>query len=320
MARHPQPPNLHATPERRSTAPRPSIVTLPDLAPPPSILDFFDHRFPRVGRETWRQRIVRGKVLGEDGAPIGLGTSYVAGTRLLYFREVEREPAVPRGERIVFESREILVADKPHFLPVTPAGPYVNECLLYRLLRRTGLRDLAPVHRLDRETAGLVLLSADPATRSLYGGLFARGAVVREYLAVARVPREPEGRRWRVATRLERGEPWFRMQVVPGPANAVTGIELLAWRDGFGLFRLLPETGKKHQLRLHLAGLGFPVLGDRSYPELLPEAPPDLSRPLQLLARRLTFRDPVSGEAVDVQSGRRLAWPPAATAGAGGAG
>jgi tRNA pseudouridine32 synthase/23S rRNA pseudouridine746 synthase len=153
-----------------------------------------------------------------------------------------------------------------------------------------------------------VLFSLRPETRSLYHGLFARGEVEREYLAVAAVPAPPRQRRWRVASRVVRGHPWFRMREVPGEPNAATRLELLDWRDGLGLFRLVPETGKKHQLRLHLAGLGFPILNDRCYPVLQPEAPPDFDRPLQLLARRLAFRDPASGQRVEVESRRRLAW------------
>jgi tRNA pseudouridine32 synthase/23S rRNA pseudouridine746 synthase len=291
-----------------AVAPRPSFVTLPPAAEPPALLDFLDRRFPRVGREVWRERLRSGKVLGGDGLAVGLGTPYRAGERLAYFREVRQEPVVPFAEEVLFATHHLLIADKPPFLPVIPAGPYVAECLLYRLRRSTGEAALAPVHRLDRETSGLVALSRRPETRSFYHGLFARREVEREYLAVAEVPEPPGERRWRVASRLVRGEPWFRMREVPGEPNATTEVTLLDWQDGRGLFRLRPETGKKHQLRIHMAGLGFPIVGDRTYPELAPERPPDFDHPLELLARRLAFRDPVTEERVEVVSRRRLLW------------
>jgi tRNA pseudouridine32 synthase / 23S rRNA pseudouridine746 synthase len=293
-------------------APQPSFVTLPRVEEAPALLDFFDRRFPRVGREVWRQRLASGKVLGGDGVPVGLATPYRAGERLAYFREVREEPVVPFAEEVLLVTEHFLVADKPHFLPTIPAGPYVAESLLYRLRRATGERQLAPVHRLDRETAGLVLFSLRPATRRLYHALFARREVDKEYLAVAAVPTAPPQRQWRLASRIVRGEPWFRMREAAGEPNAASRIELLDWRQGRGLFRLHPETGKRHQLRLHLARLGYPIVGERYYPDLTPEAPPDFDHPLQLLALRLAFRDPVAGEAVAVESRRRLAWPPRA--------
>ncbi len=298
-------------PNERSRSPTPSHATLPALKrPPATLLDYLAERFPHVGAETWRARIAGGHVTFDDGEPLSVTTSYRAGARVRYFRAVAEEPEVPFDEEILFENEHLLVADKPHFLPVTPSGPWVNECLLNRLRRRSGNRDLVVAHRLDRETAGLVLCCKDPAVRGLFGRLFQEGRVEKEYLAVARVADRP----WRepidVASRLVQGEPWFRMRTVPGPPNARTRVELTAWQDGHGLFRLTPATGKTHQLRVHLASLGFPLVNDRTYPELQPKAPPDFSRPLQLLASGLKFRDPVSGRKLSFRSRRRLQWPP----------
>ncbi len=298
-------------PSATSRSPTPSHATLPALKrPPATLLDYLAERFPHVGKETWRSRIAAGHVTFDDGEPLSVATSYRAGARIRYFREVAEEPEVPFSEEVLFESEHLLVADKPHFLPVTPGGPWVNECLLYRLRRKLGNRDLVPVHRLDRETAGLVLFCKDPAVRGLYGRLFQEGRVAKEYLAVARVADPPRRKSIDVASRLVQGEPWFRMQTVPGPPNARTRVELAAWRDGHGLFRLTPTTGKTHQLRVHLAALGFPLVNDRIYPELLPAAPADFTRPLQLLASSLRFRDPVSGRELSFRSRRRLLWPP----------
>ncbi len=293
-----------------SRAPTPSYATLPELErPPATLLEYLAERFPHVGADTWRARIAAGRVSFDDGELLTPETPYRAGARVRYFRAVAAEPEVPFAAEVLHEDERLLVADKPHFLPVTPGGRWVNECLIYRLRRRPGCRDLVAVHRLDRETAGVVLCCKDPAVRGLYGRLFQERRVEKEYLAVARAPERPRQGSFEVASRLVRGEPWFRMQAVPGPPNARTRVELVAWRDGRGLFRLTPATGKKHQLRAHLAALGYPLVNDRCYPELRPPAT-DFSRPLQLLASGLRFRDPVAGRELVFRSRRRLLWPP----------
>jgi tRNA pseudouridine32 synthase/23S rRNA pseudouridine746 synthase len=202
-----------------SIAPQPARIQLPSLATPPAtILEYLCERFPKVPRETWAARIDAGKVCDGKNAPITASTRYKPGMTVFYFREVEMEEEIPFEERIIFENQLLLVADKPHFLPTTPAGDAVNECLLYRLQRRTGNAELAPLHRLDRETAGLVMFSKLKAQRAVYTRLFAAGEIERTYRALARVPAELESdrREWKVEDRLEPGSPWFRMKIVPG--------------------------------------------------------------------------------------------------------
>lgn len=285
----------------------PSVVTLPAAPRPwPSILDFLARQFPNIPRERWAERIRDGKVHDEHGAPITAATAYRPGRRLFYFREVDAEPVIPFAEQIVFRNDEILVACKPHFLPVTPGGRFVEECLLNRLRHRTGIDTLAPLHRIDRETAGLVVFSVNPNTRGRYHDLFMHGQAEKSYEASAMVREPPQERRWTVENRLERGHPRFRMQVVPGTPNARSFVELIDVQAERGRFRLTPVTGKTHQLRVHMSGLGFPILNDRCYPELQPEQDDDFSRPLLLIARRLRFRDPVTGQDMEFESERRL--------------
>ncbi|RJX35422.1 MAG: pseudouridine synthase [Desulfurivibrio sp.] len=286
-----------------------STVTLPQAAKPyPALLDFLQRRFPRVPRASWERRLAGGKVRDADGRPVTAGTSYVPGKIIRYLREVEREPVIPFAEKILFASAELLVACKPHFLPVTPAGLYVNECLLHRLKKQTGNADLVPLHRIDRETAGLVLFSCNRATRGLYHDLFLHGRVEKTYQAVALCPVQPQQSEWQVANRLAAGQPWFRMQTVQGPANSFSSIRLLERKEKRGRFLLQPATGKKHQLRLHMSSLGFGLVNDRFYPELLPEAADDFQRPLQLLAQTLRFRDPLTAKIMEFHSERRLLW------------
>jgi tRNA pseudouridine32 synthase/23S rRNA pseudouridine746 synthase len=284
----------------------PSAVTLPEAAPPyPSILAFLIRAFPHVGASHWEERLRAGKLFDDDG-PITAATAYRPGKRIFYFREVATEPVIPFAEQILFRNDEILVADKPHFLPVVPGGHYVNECLQQRLRDCTGVSELVPLHRIDRETAGLVLCSLNPATRGRYHALFVEQRIEKTYHALAAAPQAPPTDRWVVENRLVRGEPRFRMQIVPGPPNARSEIRLLAARGQHARFELRPITGKTHQLRLHLSSLGFPILNDRYYPELQPQRADDFARPLQLIAKTLRFRDPVSGTRFEFQSTREL--------------
>jgi tRNA pseudouridine32 synthase/23S rRNA pseudouridine746 synthase len=287
----------------------PSVVTMPRAGEAyPSLLDFLCARFPAISRQLWEQRITEGKVLDENACPMTLDSPYVPLGRIFYFREVPVEPSIPFAEKILFVDDEILVACKPHFLPVTPGGRYVDECLLNRLRRSTGIEELAPLHRIDRGTAGLVLFSVNRGSRGLYGKLFQEGQVGKCYQALAACQPFQEKASWDVEDRIVRGEPWFRMRTVPGRANARSVIDLVEVRGELARFELQPLSGKTHQLRLHMSGLGFGILNDRYYPVLQDEEEDDFDAPLQLVARRLRFRDPLSGRAREFVSERPLAW------------
>lgn len=288
---------------------QPSVVTMP---PGETrfirVLDFLIHKFSRVGADVWLQRMEDGKVHWDDKTPVAVDAEYAPYQRIFYYREVSDEPVVPFTEDILFQNRDILVACKPHFLQVTPTGSAVDECLLNRLRRRTGIADLAPVHRIDRETAGIVLFSLNPETRSLYHQLFVHGDIQKTYQAVARVPKSLsiQERQWLVANRMIQAEPWFRMKVVAGEINARSDIRLLEVKGNKGVFELRPLSGKTHQLRVHMSELGFPLMNDRYYPELQPKSPDNYDKPLQLLAKSLEFDDPVSGQLRRFESGRTL--------------
>jgi tRNA pseudouridine32 synthase / 23S rRNA pseudouridine746 synthase len=284
-----------------------SIVYLPDTgAPYPTLLDFFTGRFPKIPKETWIDRITTGKVLTEAGQPVTLETAYLPNKRLFYHREVAVEPVIPFQEEILFQNDHLLVACKPPFLPVTPTGPYVRETLLNRLKERTGNPLLSPINRIDRETSGLVLISTDKTTRGAYQRLFMEGQVRKTYAAIAGSVEESKRRDWLVENRIEEGEPWFRMRICPGTVNARSRIRLVWTHGNQTLFELQPLTGKKHQLRLHMSGLGFPILHDRCYPTLLAKKPDDFSRPLQLLSQRIEFKDPFNGKEMVFATKRSL--------------
>lgn len=264
--------------------------------PWPTLLDGLCAAFPAVDADTWRARFARGRVFDGRGTPLAADDAWWVGLELRYFREVEDELRIPFEASILHRDARLLVVDKPHFLPVTPAGGHVAETLLARVRRATGLRELVPLHRIDRDTAGLVLFSLDPASRATYAGLFSERRMDKTYEALAPALPDrllPYVRR----SRIERGEPFFRMREREGVANSETRIERIEggpeqpiWR-----YRLRPVTGRKHQLRVHMAALGAPIVGDPLYPVLQAWMPGDFSRPLQLLACGLRFIDPVDG-------------------------
>lgn len=276
--------------------------------PYPSIVEFLFRRFPAVSPDQWAQRILAGKVLDDGGRPITAQTGYAPSKRLFYFREIENEAFIPFAEEILFRNDEILVACKPHFLPVIPGGRFVNECLLNRLRAKTGLSELAPIHRLDRETAGVVIFSVNPDTRGHYHDLFVRGKVEKIYHAVAEINQPATENHWLVENRMVRGEPRFRMRIVPGSVNARSRVQRLETRGDRGFFSLQPLTGKTHQLRLHMSALGFRILNDKVYPELLPPTEDDFTRPLQLLAKQIKFIDPLSKANMEFTSPQELIW------------
>lgn len=268
-------------------------------------LEFLVAHFRDIPESTWRARIERGQVLREDGSALESFTPYRAGETLHYYRELQAEPPIPFEAQIIYRDEHLLIADKPHFLPVIPAGRFVQETLLVRLKQATGLQELVPLHRIDRGTAGLVALSINPQTRGAYQQLFPQRAVLKQYEALApTLPglRFPITRRSRIAP----GEPFFRMGETLGAANSETLIEIAERRGALDLYRLFPVTGRKHQLRVHLAALGAPILHDPLYPTLRPEAEDDYARPLKLLARALSFIDPLSGERRRFESLRSL--------------
>ncbi|HIJ86901.1 MAG TPA: pseudouridine synthase [Desulfuromonadales bacterium] len=287
----------------------PSIVTMPKAAMPyPSILTFLCIKFPAIPRETWETRISKGNVLDEQGHRITLQSEYAPLARIFYFREVSAEPLIPFSEKILCLDDHILVACKPHFLPVTPGGKYVDECLLNRLRRSTGIENLAPLHRIDRETAGLVLFSVNKSSRGRYGTLFMNGLVKKTYLALSLCVPEQSKNSWNVENRIERGVPWFRMQTATGTVNARSLIHLNGIKGTQARFILHPLTGKTHQLRIHMSGLGFGILNDRYYPELQDEREDDFTTPLQLVAKELRFTDPLTGREREFSSERELLW------------
>ena len=308
-------PKNAAIPMRQGVSP--SCLALPRLrhCPWPTLLDHLAERLPRIPREQWRARLRRGEVFGEDGRPLDEHTPYLHGQRIYYWREVAEEPAIPFEAAVLFRDAHLLVVDKPHFLPVTPGGRFVRETLLVRLKAALNLPELSPLHRIDRDTAGLVLFSVRAADRDAYQRLFRERRVDKVYEAIAPWRGDLPWPLRRVSHLREDEAAFYRMREATAnealPPNSETWIEPLERLspDGrYARYRLRPVTGKRHQLRVHMAALGVPILGDPFYPEVRrgPNDPDDYSQPLQLLAQSLAFDDPLTGQRRHFQSRLRL--------------
>ncbi len=269
-----------------------------------TVLDCLCERFPGIAPEQWRQRMARGRVRDAQGRVLDPAQPYRVGLEVRYWREVADEVPISFQESIVHVDDHLLVADKPHFLPVVPSGPHLEHTLLARLRRQTCNPDLVPLHRIDRATAGLVLFSTNRASRGRYQDLFRQCRIAKDYEAIAPALPQldfPLLRR----SRLVRGEPFFRMREAAGIPNSETRISVAVTEGALWRYRLQPITGRKHQLRVHMAALGAAIVNDDCYPELAAQRQADdFRRPLQLIARELSFEDPVTGLARSFTSGR----------------
>lgn len=285
----------------------PSCVALPP-GPWSTVLDFLSERLPNVTRSTWADRMAQGLVLLEDGHAVCGDQPYQHGQRLYYYRHRPTEAALPLTASTVFEDDHLLVADKPHFMPVTPTGQYVQQSLLVQLKRQTGCEALTPLHRIDRETAGLVLFSKRPQDRNAYQALFRDKNIHKVYQAVAAHRPELQMPLVHTSRMTEDSEQFFKMREVPGEPNSETRIHRLRCEGSRALYQLEPVTGKRHQLRVHMNTLGMPIEGDQFYPRVLrgPDEVEDFAHPLQLLAQTVRFTDPVTGALRVFESHLRL--------------
>ena len=307
-----------------------------------TVVEFLRARFPHLGHEALASRIAVGDIVGNDGTRITEHTPASAHEFIWYYRSVPDEQRIPFDVRVLHQDEHLVVADKPHFVPTTPGGQFLQETALVRLRNQLGIPDLVPLHRLDRATAGVLLFSPNPATRGAYQQLFEHRRVTRQYRAVIQLPApaelylerfpltyrnriiktkgvinaEVEAYAPRASGRLEAPRIGKRRRShapTTGP-NAVTDITLVSYQlndDGaLAHVALHPRTGRTHQLRIHLAALGHGVLHDRFYPELLKHRADDYTKPLQLLADGLAFADPLTGEHRSFISQQTLSFAP----------
>lgn len=251
----------------------------------------------RFGPEA-RAKVLAGEVVDARGEAVDRSTVLPAGAVVYLYRDLPDEVEVPFDIPVLYRDENIVVVDKPHFLATMPRGRHVVQTALVRLRRELELPELSPAHRLDRLTAGVLLFTARREVRGAYQTMFARGEVSKTYLA--RSSTRPDlSAPQTISNRIVKRRGVLQATVEPGEPNAETVVEPL----GAGVYRLTPRTGRTHQLRVHMAGLGVPIDNDPLYPQVLDVDAADFSRPLQLVAHRLEFRDPLTGRCLRWESG-----------------
>ncbi|MDQ0649022.1 tRNA pseudouridine32 synthase/23S rRNA pseudouridine746 synthase [Microbacterium natoriense] len=275
----------------------------------PTVSAYMIERFFHLDRERLLTRFDRGEIVARDGSALSRDTPLGAEEFVWYYREPPVEKAIPFEVEVLHQDRDLVVVDKPHFLPTTPGGKFVQNSALVRLRNLLDIPELTPIHRLDRATAGLLMFSTRRETRGAYQLMFENRRVQKVYEAVSDRPSDWDPSAFPLVYRnhivKNRSEVCVRVDTAREP-NSETLIELLS-ADEHSVHTLLrPHSGKMHQLRVHLAALGLGIRGDGFYPVLLPEAPDDFERPLQLLARELHFVDPLSGTPREFRTARTL--------------
>lgn len=281
-----------------------------------TVFEYLADKFSHIEPSVWRERFYDGKIYGKRAltyVPIGINDRYdeYQNTTIYYYKEVKNEPIVPFDYQILFENERFLAVDKPHFLTISPAGRYVKQTLLSRLKKDTKNRQLSPIHRLDKETAGVVLFSKRTDDRKYYQTLFLDNhqshKIKKIYHAIAPINNAIKFP-LTVELNLQRASPFYTMAVKDGKPNTKTHIRMIEVNHTIGMakYELIPETGKLHQLRVHLAYLNMPIKNDPFYPTLNHKKCDDFTSPLQLLAKSLSFIDPIDGSHYCFQSSKNL--------------
>ncbi|WP_456954202.1 pseudouridine synthase [Lysobacter sp. HA35] len=269
------------------------------------MLDALVARFPSIDRATWLSRFARGRVLDSSGCTLDASCELSVGGDVYYYREVADEPVCAGVETLLHVADDIAVVDKPHGLAVMPAGRFASDTLLARVVRRLGVADVVPLHRIDRDTAGLVMFSLRASTRDAYSALFRERRIRKRYEAIA--PALPSlGFPLVRESRIERGDPFFAMREVEGVPNSRSRVDVIERGEVMWRYALEPVTGRKHQLRVHMAALGAPISGDAIYGGTVGGSCGGSDATLKLLARSIEFDDPISSQPRCFKSGLRL--------------
>ena len=306
-------------------------LRLPDEGPWDTAMDYMMHRWGHIDPQGIEDRFDAGEIVGEAGIPLDRATPLRNHTFIWYYRTLPPEVRIPVELNILHQDDHLLVVDKPHFLPTTPGGTYIQESALVRLRNQLDLPDLIPMHRLDRMTAGILLLSTNPETRGKYQVLFEKRQVQKEYECVAAAEPAPGHPAVDfpvvVRNRMTKSRSYLLAEVIDGEPNAETRIERLRTFAGPGAATPAGHvpgsaadgapgavrcTGSSRtRARPTSSACTWPRSGwgsstTPSTRELLDKAPDDYSKPLQLLARGIRFADPITGKPVEYRSGLEL--------------
>lgn len=304
------------------------VVCRPDDVGRP-IIQVLRTRFPALESPAARplaQRFRAGDFVDGEGKAWRPTDAAERSREVFFYRECAPEVVPEVHIPVVFEDEHLLVVDKPRGLASIPRGEHIRRSALVRLRVATGLSELSPIHRLDKQTGGLLVLSKKAEERGAYQSLFARGEVDKRYVAVVdtappfaelaifRGFRQPKSGKLPIHALREgpltieapilknHGDLWAHVD--PRGKDARTEVTLLReLGEGRAAVALRLFTGRTHQLRLHLSHVGLPIVGDELYPA--PEPDPHTGERtmrevsedgLHLWCTFMAFTDPLTGE------------------------
>ncbi|HXK11208.1 MAG TPA: RluA family pseudouridine synthase [Vicinamibacteria bacterium] len=266
-----------------------------------TVLAWLSERYRHSAAALWGERIAAGEVR-LDGDVAGATDVLRPGQSVVWRRPPWEEPVVPLGFAILYRDADLVAAAKPRGLPAVPNGGFLEHTLLHRVRRIHP--EVVPLHRLGRGTSGLVLFARTEAARRALAAAWRAGRVEKEYRALVRgVPAEaftvdvpiglvPHPRLGRVHA------------ATPGGKPAVSHVRVLARRDGETVVAVTIPTGRPHQIRIHLAAAGHPLVGDPLYVEG-GRPGPDPALPgeggYRLHAHRLALAHPASGRRLELE-------------------
>jgi 23S rRNA pseudouridine1911/1915/1917 synthase len=258
-----------------------------------------------VGSRGAAERLLAEREVLVDGAAAQKDTRLAGGEEIeLELPEAERSEALAPeevGVRVAYEDDYLLVVDKPAGVVVHPSAGHRTGTLVHGMLKlgaaggdadRPGI-----VHRLDRDTSGLLVVARSEEAHERLERLVRRRGLERTYLALVRG--RPRSRAGRIEAPIgrDRRDATRQSLATDRPRDAVTHFELIEQLDEYALLSVRLETGRTHQIRVHLAAIGLPVVGDSVY------GVPDPALGRQFLhATRLAFTHPFTGERVEVES------------------
>lgn len=274
------------------------------------------HRHPNDNEDALQERFDAGEVVLRNGTRLQPRSILSEGQDVYFYRMPAKETPVPYDIPILFEDHNLLVVDKPPFMATMPRARHIVETATVRLRRITGNDELSPAHRLDRLTSGILLFTKRREIRGAYQTLFAQRRVEKTYEAIAAHAPIAPGTRWE--SRIEKTPGEIQGRLTPGSINAITDViavqavpntpyeALHGPLPDLARYTLKPQTGKTHQLRLHMWAAGVPILGDPVYPIILPADAEDMRVPMHLTAAHIAFIDPFTGTPREFESKRPL--------------